>query len=145
MREHISPSSRLRRKRRWLSHSSSCWPPSIVFCVILNYLICTTSSRDRSTSTAPCRLCAPCLLCENAFHGATWFRPSLSGGKSCRSYSHCSRWRAAASYRSSNWLHSPTCGSPVSPLAKLLEAALFASARPIPVSELADLDSESSP
>jgi len=33
----------------------------------------------------------------------------------------------------------------VSPLAKLLEAALFASARPIPVDELADLDSDASP
>lgn len=33
----------------------------------------------------------------------------------------------------------------MSPLAKLLEAALFASARPIPVDELADLDAEASP
>jgi segregation and condensation protein B len=33
----------------------------------------------------------------------------------------------------------------VTPLAKLLEAALFASARPIPVEELAVLDGESSP
>ncbi len=33
----------------------------------------------------------------------------------------------------------------MNPLAKLLEAALFASARPIPVAELADLDPEASP
>ena len=33
----------------------------------------------------------------------------------------------------------------MTPLAKLLEAALFASARPIPVDELADLDAEASP
>jgi segregation and condensation protein B len=33
----------------------------------------------------------------------------------------------------------------VTPLAKLLEAALFASARPIPIDELADLDAEASP
>ena len=34
---------------------------------------------------------------------------------------------------------------PVTPLAKLLEAALFASARPIPTDELATLDAEASP
>jgi len=33
----------------------------------------------------------------------------------------------------------------VTPLAKLLEAALFASARPIPLDELAALDSDASP
>lgn len=33
----------------------------------------------------------------------------------------------------------------MTPLAKLLEAALFASARPIPIDELADLDDEASP
>lgn len=33
----------------------------------------------------------------------------------------------------------------MNPLAKLLEAALFASSRPVPVDELADLDSDASP
>ena len=59
-------------------------------------------------------------------------------------FSDCSRWPSWANVASSSRAPLPTWRSRVTPLAKLLEAALFASARPIPSEELAALDPDAS-
>src|SRR5689334_10354034 len=77
--------------------------------------------------------------------GRSSCRRAPSPGKFFRPFSGCSRWRSSVSFAccSPNLLR--TWKSVVTPLAKLLEAALFASARPIPTDELAALDKEASP
>src|SRR5689334_7250363 len=67
-----------------------------------------------------------------------------SPGRCSPPCSASSRWRSSESAASNSPDHSPTWRSRVTPLAKLLEAALFASARPIPTEELAALDAEAS-
>ncbi|MBL0939979.1 MAG: SMC-Scp complex subunit ScpB [Gemmatimonadaceae bacterium] len=57
----------------------------------------------------------------------------------------CSKWRSSASCASHSRAPLPLWRSVVTPLAKLLEAALFAAPRPIPLEALAALDPESSP
>src|SRR6187399_2574051 len=81
---------------------------------------------------------------EHVRDGRTSCARTRSPGRCCRPYSDCSRWRSWANAVSSSLAHSPTWRSLVTPLAKLLEAALFASARPIPTEELAALDSDAS-
>src|SRR5215204_138711 len=68
--------------------------------------------------------------------GARSSRPRRSPGRSSRRSSACSRWRSSGSCACTNPNRSPTWRSAVTPLARLLEAALFASARPIPIEEL---------
>src|SRR5512145_1657389 len=67
-----------------------------------------------------------------------------SHGKFCRHCSRCSSWRDEASSSSRRRDRSRSWRSRVTPLAKLLEAALFASGRPIPTDELAALDEDAS-
>src|SRR6266513_2484913 len=65
-----------------------------------------------------------------------------------RCYPHfwdCSSWRGWVSCASHSLVLSRTSRFLVTPLAKLLEAALFASARPVPIDELEALDAEASP
>ncbi|NBW65583.1 SMC-Scp complex subunit ScpB [bacterium] len=69
----------------------------------------------------------------------------LNRGKCCPVSWPCSSWPSAVKSRLLNSDHLLTWRSAVNPLAKLLEAALFASPRPIPATELAALDPESSP
>ena len=67
-------------------------------------------------------------------------RRAPSRGKCSRRCSPCSNSRAATNCRSSSPNLLPMWRSRVNSLAKLLEAALFASPRPIPAEELASLD-----
>src|SRR4051812_15559843 len=65
-----------------------------------------------------------------------------------RSFPHCLRcssWPSVASSNSRNLNLLRPSSLLVTPLAKLLEAALFASVRPIPVEELVGLDADASP
>src|SRR5690349_25031159 len=94
--------------------------------------------RARSPSSATCSRCA------SARAGRRSSPRAPSRGRSSRRCSGCSRWRSWASVASSNPAPLPTWRSHVTPLAKLLEAALFASARPIPSEELAALDPDAS-
>src|SRR5688500_17226712 len=67
-----------------------------------------------------------------------------SPGKFFPRYWHCSSWRVGVSSSSFRRGRSRSWRSRVTPLAKLLEAALFASGRPIPTEELAALDDDAS-
>jgi len=74
--------------------------------------------------------------------GSKWSGNALRSSKSCPRSSRCSSSRSAASCRSGRMGHSRRSRSAVSPLAQLLEAALFAAARPLSVEELLALEPE---
>src|SRR5881409_4121301 len=72
--------------------------------------------------------------------GATSWGSVLRSWTSCPRSSPCSSSPSAARCTCTKRGRSPRFRSAVSPLAKLVEAALFASARPLTVEELATLD-----
>src|ERR1700733_9523701 len=72
--------------------------------------------------------------------GATSSSPTPRRGRFFQRCSHCSSLPAGASFGSCSCVPLQMWRSCVTPLAKLLEAALFASGRPLPASELAALD-----
>ncbi|MBX6333041.1 MAG: SMC-Scp complex subunit ScpB [Gemmatimonadaceae bacterium] len=74
-----------------------------------------------------------------------WWRRRRNRGRCSPRSSPCSSWRAGASCACTNPGLLLLWRFRVTPLAKLLEAALFASGRPIPMDELAALDPEASP
>src|SRR6476646_6017810 len=98
------------------------------------------SSRARSMSTARSTPSSPCWRIAATPGGATWCRTTRRPGRFFRRCSRCSSSPAAASCGSCSRVPLRMWRSCVTPLAKLLEAALFASGRPLPASELAALD-----
>src|SRR5207244_2680862 len=74
--------------------------------------------------------------------GARWSGTGPPSWICCRRSSRCSSLRSGAPSRSARTDRSRPSRSAVSPLAQLVEAALFAAARPLAVEELLTLDPE---
>ena len=147
LRARLRPAGRpRRRRRRSRSRSASCSPPSIA--------CCASRASRRFTTSIPRALDVAGAIVDHARRArapraraldATSCRTAPSRGRCsrrCSALLEMAKLRRAAASRSRAL--SPTWRSRVTPLAKLLEAALFASARPIPTEELAALDPEAS-
>src|SRR5687768_5285135 len=96
-------------------------------------------------SMGPSRLCAAFSQYARVRGGTNCFRRHPSPGRSSPCCWLSSSWRAAVSYASRKKALTLTWRSHVTPLAKLLEAALFAASHPITVEDLTALDEEASP
>src|SRR5262249_24430334 len=106
---------------------------------------CTRWFRARSTFLVPSWSFARCLRSEPESAGRTSSSAEQNPGKFFRPFLVFSSSATAASCVWTSPALSPRCGSHVTPLANLLQAALFASARPLATEELAILEPDASP